>query len=733
MASSIYASLQSQSRGFRILTLEPSTDRLAPVRCKLNRASFDDGDLNYAALSYVWGNPLETTAVLVNGIKTQVTLNLEAALRHIRQSSCAVVLWVDALCINQEDVAEKNHQVEMMREIYSGAEFVIAWLGSASEDSDLAMEALGRGPDAWKTGAEFEYESGEEEVHGYPDSTRINDGQGNDAAGENRGADLTTPSAESAASVLAAGAPDIHPSSPTVPTNFKVTGTVSDFGNEHQYEHHITDQSFISSPSGSSSASDLDSSQDSDEDVFHPLRRVTRREASALTKLMKRSWWSRIWVVQEVLLAREVVFVCGDAVVPGDTMIRWRKRLNTLSVLFCDHDAGGNISPAIVLLNRLRWSRGAGGGAMDYLFAFGRREASRPHDHIYGLLGIIPPQDQELIGAPDYACRAEDLFVDVATRLMVDHFSLELLTAAGMPAPLEAASSVNMDLPSWVPNWTQPWSGIQHGKFPGGGVGSFPRVSFPEFEVSRDLNELMVEGFKFDTIESVKPVPQLAQGKMPIWEDDLVRDKCATDDQRLPTLRKLIVALLIEWTEVERLDDEETSFKFVAAFFHELEEYRASLSRCEADGEDEDSDYLAGFLEWTGETRDGRSDEEILQKVFSVEAARSFVEWYHAMSSADLQQCYMVYAVVRTGWVSAAGISMFRTCKGSFGLVQAPAATGDILCAIPTCRVPLVLREVHSSKHLLVGPSSPILETLHGEVARAADEGEIKKEPFTLV
>jgi hypothetical protein len=81
----------------------------------------------------------------VNGVDTEVTLNLEAALRHIRQTLYAVTFWVDALCINQEDVAEKNCQVGMMGEIYAGAELVIAWLGSATEDSDLAMKLLEEG------------------------------------------------------------------------------------------------------------------------------------------------------------------------------------------------------------------------------------------------------------------------------------------------------------------------------------------------------------------------------------------------------------------------------------------------------------------------------------------------------------------------------------------------------------------------------------------------------------
>lgn len=159
MTSSIYASLQDDGREFRLLILEPSTDRLTPVRCKLARTSCDDDDVKYAALSYTWGDRVSKTPILVNEVATQVTIDLEAALRHIRKPSSAMVLWVDAICINQEDLAEKSHQVEMMREIYSGAELVIAWLGSASDDSDLAMNVLGKGFEGWKSNEGNQYES----------------------------------------------------------------------------------------------------------------------------------------------------------------------------------------------------------------------------------------------------------------------------------------------------------------------------------------------------------------------------------------------------------------------------------------------------------------------------------------------------------------------------------------------------------------------------------------------
>ena len=78
----------------------------------------------YVALSYVWGDPNKTREIFVNGKSVQVTKNLESALRILRDKlpvRLGVRLWVDALCINQKDVKERNAQVQRMLDIYEKA------------------------------------------------------------------------------------------------------------------------------------------------------------------------------------------------------------------------------------------------------------------------------------------------------------------------------------------------------------------------------------------------------------------------------------------------------------------------------------------------------------------------------------------------------------------------------------------------------------------------------------
>ncbi|KAG4432732.1 hypothetical protein IFR05_011788 [Cadophora sp. M221] len=73
-----------------------------------------------------------------------VTLNLYAALQHLRFEYTDRILWVDAICIDQANIPEKNHQIQLMGHIYEEAECVIIWLGGGTEESDLIMDSMKR-------------------------------------------------------------------------------------------------------------------------------------------------------------------------------------------------------------------------------------------------------------------------------------------------------------------------------------------------------------------------------------------------------------------------------------------------------------------------------------------------------------------------------------------------------------------------------------------------------------
>lgn len=128
-----YSSLKPRRSEIRILTLQPGTGA-KKISCTLEIVS-STSNIQYEALSYVWGDACITSEIQLDGVPFQVTTNLRAALAHLRLATRARSLWVDALCINQEDTEERESQVRLMRDIYQRATRVVAWLGVSSIES----------------------------------------------------------------------------------------------------------------------------------------------------------------------------------------------------------------------------------------------------------------------------------------------------------------------------------------------------------------------------------------------------------------------------------------------------------------------------------------------------------------------------------------------------------------------------------------------------------------------
>jgi hypothetical protein len=132
-------------RVIRLLTLYPSSHERSPLKCSLAQHLLSS-EPTYEALSYTWGDPADIcrTPIDLEGYPTHISTNLEAALRVLRYVDHPRILWIDALCINQKDVSEKEKQVGMMGTIFERAQNVVVWLGSESEDSNLAMTTISK-------------------------------------------------------------------------------------------------------------------------------------------------------------------------------------------------------------------------------------------------------------------------------------------------------------------------------------------------------------------------------------------------------------------------------------------------------------------------------------------------------------------------------------------------------------------------------------------------------------
>ncbi|OTA98372.1 hypothetical protein M426DRAFT_113399 [Hypoxylon sp. CI-4A] len=147
----VYGQLPTKSTRFiryKGINPNPSTNTTKPLLVfELEAHDVQGFRSQYSALSYTWGHPILqdfqddlSHTIICNGQHMPIGMNLHDALQHIyvESSIAPPLLWVDAICINQSDLAERAAQVALMTSIYSNASNVVVWLGK--EDSD-AREA----------------------------------------------------------------------------------------------------------------------------------------------------------------------------------------------------------------------------------------------------------------------------------------------------------------------------------------------------------------------------------------------------------------------------------------------------------------------------------------------------------------------------------------------------------------------------------------------------------------
>ena len=134
---------------FRLLRLDKTCT--SQLRCELIEAQLNDRDLlPYTAISYRWQNGEKTQAIWIGGAKFLVTPGLLSLLLSLQEASLYHqhpwyeygYFWIDAICIDQNDEAEKSHQISHMKKIYTNATHVVVWLGDATSDSKLVMKGL---------------------------------------------------------------------------------------------------------------------------------------------------------------------------------------------------------------------------------------------------------------------------------------------------------------------------------------------------------------------------------------------------------------------------------------------------------------------------------------------------------------------------------------------------------------------------------------------------------------
>ena len=138
----------SDPDSIRLLQLLPKKDDPTNLRCELFEHSLHYTDSLphlYEAVSYVWGSTEDLQSIIVDNCSLDVTRNLYELLLRLRDDRLPRIIWVDAVCINQDrdnGSKEKESQMQLMAEIYARASRVVVWLGDAGEQSNLALDTI---------------------------------------------------------------------------------------------------------------------------------------------------------------------------------------------------------------------------------------------------------------------------------------------------------------------------------------------------------------------------------------------------------------------------------------------------------------------------------------------------------------------------------------------------------------------------------------------------------------
>jgi hypothetical protein len=416
------------------------------IVCKIHHCPLESCP-SYVALSYVWGDSEQTRPLFLTrhgddkNLKKQVlriTSNLEDALRSFRDGADSIAVWIDAICINQADLAERSSQVAMMREIYSKAEKTVVYFGPESEFSSVGMAMIVR--------------------------------------------------------LCGAIDPSILPEV------------------------------------------EMARFRDSMKPDEHPLRKVLAdlNALDAAAEFFTRPWWSRLWIVQELSVAKKAVFIWGkdafDWEACARTVVVFNNYIGHLqhSPEF-EQDAwqrinGGHERAWAVAALYQRFKKGDRRPLLGLLQDFWINEATDPRDKVYALLGLATDSHTESI-VPHYSLSVGSVYGSSVRDLMLRCGNLDVLSLCSGVGARRVEG-----LATWAPDWTS--AGKKSKRVPG--YHTFPLFvveqqirrnyrsakasgeslfcasghtnSFSTVRFSEDFRELYLTGIVVDTIRDLSDV-----------------------------------------------------------------------------------------------------------------------------------------------------------------------------------------------------------------------------------
>jgi hypothetical protein len=489
--SFFYNPLDRSRNEIRLVHIHAALDYEAKISCSLSHVSLDDQPIYYA-LSYSWGSTQKTRSILLDEQEFAVTENLYEALREVRSWSRSIGVWIDQISLNQEDVVERNQEVLRMLEIYRGAMHVIVWIGTASDRTADAIDCLRKLSFFQKV--EDAKESADIVLRWLIWASYY--------AGL-----LLTPIGTVTSFIQGRDITCIW-----IAVRIGLIGKLFRF---------VSGGRSLRMPLWGLVARPINLFMylvflvrwwriyKTYRGNFERNLRPTDAAVDALKDVFTRDWFRRIWIVQEISVAREATVLCGSYALEWKVVVQavtrmenevWRSRTRH-PYLDTDYEFASMVTTTYT---RIRSDKDYERVGLLYLLSrFCYYKATIAHDKAYGLLGLCAEvQNQtgkDIALEPRYDKPVEYAFADVVRYSIENSQRLDILRAC-------TGHRRTPQMPSWVPDWT-----IVERKDNGGGIQWEERYTLPEpkdpllpiAEFSADLKSLRVHGVIIGQVTNV--------------------------------------------------------------------------------------------------------------------------------------------------------------------------------------------------------------------------------------
>ncbi|KAI4122814.1 MAG: hypothetical protein LQ338_005594, partial [Usnochroma carphineum] len=464
-------------QSIRLFTLWPGA-KTSPIQGHLTTLLLK-GCPPYEGLSYAWEDATIRIDITVSGGALPTTLNLASALDRLRSPSESRLLWIDAICINQNDEVEKSKQVRVMRDIYRRAQRTLVWLGNGDEHSSKAIETSRS--ELLKHGNQFLKEFRELCIN----LREINE--------KNKEPKLTEPQSSEDGDTTAS-ARQLHDGQTQEPkqvssdadnaTSQALVGNLLEQLQDRRFTNTAMRALYQFLKSSGSYADEVheNATEGALANTVSTQRTTEVTDATRLLFMLRRTWFRRVWTVQEVVVAADVLVLCGDAEIDW-----WVFAIGSLVVIengrsSFDNDTDVNIAlmtfASIFCARQTFMVEGIPKmeiadqtSLLPILQTFRRFEATDPRDkvctvhllytiseqarshltvtsQVYALLGLSAAVERISWVIPNYEHKVTEVYVGVSNMLIHLNRNLDVFESVSM------SSGLSSELPSWVADWS---------------------------------------------------------------------------------------------------------------------------------------------------------------------------------------------------------------------------------------------------------------------------------------